>query len=96
MSIVIFTGLAIVFLMQKHVNEAEEDEPVRKLESAPARLETNHWIAFSVKNTVAKPLNQKSPNGPVKGSPENKKRSPYGQWILVQSGHKNGDKTKAR
>ncbi|XP_062890076.1 arginine/serine-rich protein 1 isoform X1 [Mobula hypostoma] len=84
-------------IRRKQANEDEEDEPVQKLGSAPSRSETNHWIAFSVKNAVAKPLNQRSPSGPVKGSPENKqKRSPYGQWIPVQSGHKSGGRTKTQ
>ncbi|XP_069751715.1 arginine/serine-rich protein 1 isoform X2 [Narcine bancroftii] len=88
---------ALLGRCEKHINESEDEEPVQKLQSAPTRLETNHWIAFSMKNAVAKPLNQKPSNGPVKGSPENKRKgSPYGQWILVQSGCKNGEKTKAR
>lgn len=85
------------FLKEKHTNEVEEDEPLQKLQNAPSRMETNHWIAFSVKNAVAKPLNHKSSSGPIKGSPENKRKGgPYGQWVLVQSGRKNGDKTQTR
>ncbi|XP_078279532.1 arginine/serine-rich protein 1 isoform X1 [Rhinoraja longicauda] len=86
-----------VIRREKHTNEVEEDEPLQKLQNAPSRMETNHWIAFSVKNTVAKPLNHKSSSGPIKGSPESKlKGSPYGRWVLVQNGRKNGDKTQAR
>lgn len=82
---------------EKCTNEVEEDEPLQMLQNAPSRMETNHWIAFSIKNTVAKPLNHKSSSGPIKGSPENKQKgSPYGRWVLVQSGRKNGDKTQAR
>ncbi|XP_032901048.1 arginine/serine-rich protein 1 [Amblyraja radiata] len=82
---------------EKHTNEVEEDEPLQKLQNAPSRMETNHWIAFSVKNAVAKPLYHKSSSGAIKGSPENKRKGgPYGQWVLVQSGRKNGDKTQAR
>ncbi|XP_078423236.1 uncharacterized protein LOC144695975 isoform X2 [Cetorhinus maximus] len=82
---------------KEYKKEAEEDEPIQKLPSATARIETNHWIAFSVKNTVAKPLSQKTSNASAKESPEHKRKgNPYGQWVLVHNGHKNADKTKAR
>ncbi|XP_048413865.1 arginine/serine-rich protein 1 [Stegostoma tigrinum] len=79
---------------KEYKKEAEDDEPLQKLTSASSRIETNHWIAFSVKNTVAKPLNQKTANT-SRESPEYKRKgSPYGQWVLVHNGCKNTDKTK--
>ncbi|XP_072357203.1 arginine/serine-rich protein 1 [Scyliorhinus torazame] len=88
---------AVKELTRKEYKDAEEDEPIPKLPSATVRMDTNHWIAFSVKNTVAKPLNQKTANtSAAKESPEHKRKgSPYGQWVLVHNNHKNADKTKA-
>ncbi|XP_072404452.1 arginine/serine-rich protein 1 [Chiloscyllium punctatum] len=85
---------AVKAVTRKDYKKAEGDEPLQKLTSPPAKIETNHWIAFSVKNTVAKPLSQKTANT-SRDSPEQKpKGSPYGQWVLVHNGHKNTVKTK--
>lgn len=88
---------AVKELTKKEYKEVEEDEPIKKISSATAKMDTNHWIAFSVKNTVAKPLNQKTANTSAKESPEHKRKgSPYGQWVLVHNGHKNADKGSLR
>ncbi|XP_078094057.1 arginine/serine-rich protein 1 isoform X2 [Mustelus asterias] len=71
---------AVKELTKKEYKEVEEDEPIKKISSATARMDTSHWIAFSVKNTVAKPLNQTTANTSAKESPEHKRKgSPYGQ-----------------
>lgn len=86
---------AVKELTKKEYKEVEEDELIKKPPSATTRMDTSHWIAFSVKNTVAKPLNQTTANTSFKESPEHKRKgSPYGQWVLVHNGHKNADKTK--
>ncbi|GCB73261.1 hypothetical protein scyTo_0002443 [Scyliorhinus torazame] len=74
-------GTLLQILPHQEYKDAEEDEPIPKLPSATVRMDTNHWIAFSVKNTVAKPLNQKTANtSAAKESPEHKRKgSPYGQ-----------------